>query len=247
MTPTTTLLLDGDAASIALENDDRDQPIVVNAGGHGFFRVAYDDDLRARLDAGTIASLTTLERYNLVDDAWAATVAGRMSAAELLTFLRGFESERDHAVWQAIAISLRGLGRLLDDGTTRDGFQRQVRDLATPALDDLGEPVEGEADLTGKLRGLLVGLVGVLGDDAGVQARCREWFDAASADPTAVDAELTAAATSVVAATGDADTYRRLRDRFLTASTPQEQLRHLYALAEFDDEALVLDGRASSR
>jgi puromycin-sensitive aminopeptidase len=236
----TTLLLDGDAVSIPLERDDRSRPVVVNAGGHGFYRVAYSDDLRARLDAATIESLSTLERYNLVDDAWAATLAGRMSATELLAFLRAFESEREHAVWQAIATSLRGLGRLFDDGATLGAFQRQVRILAGPALDALGEPSDDEADLTSKLRGLLVGLVGVLGDDRGVQARCREWFDAASADPTSVDPELTAAATSVVAATGDADTYRQMRDRFLTASTPQEQLRHLYALAEFDDEALVL-------
>jgi puromycin-sensitive aminopeptidase len=236
----TTLLLDGDAVSIPLGSDDRTRPIVVNAGGHGFYRVAYSDDLRARLDATTIASLSTLERYNLVDDAWAATLAGRLSATELLAFLRAFESERDHAVWQAIATSLRGLGRLFDDGAARDDFQAHVRALATPALGALGEPAAGEADLTSKLRGLLVGLVGVLGGDVGVQARCREWFDAASADSTAVDPELTAAATSVVAATGDADMYRQMRDRFLTAPTPQEQLRHLYALAEFDDEALVL-------
>ncbi len=236
----TTLLLDGDAVAIPLDGADASRPVVVNAGGHGFYRVTYSDDLRSRLDASTIASLSTLERYNLVDDAWAATLAGRVSAAELLAFLRAFESERDHAVWQAIATSLRGLGRLFDDGASRDTFQRQVRDLALPALGALGEPSDDEADLTSKLRGLLVGLVGVLGDDRGVQARCREWFAAASADPTSVEPELTAAATSVVAATGDADTYRQMRDRFLTAPTPQEQLRHLYALAEFDDEALVL-------
>ena len=52
--------------------------------------------------------------------------------------------------------------------------------------------------------------------------------------------ELVAAATSVVAATGDADDYDRLLDAYKNASTPQDQLRHLYALAEFDDEALVL-------
>jgi puromycin-sensitive aminopeptidase len=236
----TTLLLDGDAVSIPLDSAGRSQPVVVNAGGHGFYRVAYSDGLRARLDAAAIASLSTLERYNLVDDAWAATLAGRMSASELLAFLRAFEPERDHAVWQAIATALRGLGRLFDGGAALEAFQRQVRDLATPALDALGEPSADEADLTSKLRGLLVGLLGVLGDDLGVQARCREWFDAASADATSVDPELTAAATSVVAATGDADTYRQMRDRFATAPTPQEQLRHLYALAEFDDEALVL-------
>ena len=44
-----------------------------------------------------------------------------------------------------------------------------------------------------------------------------------------------------MAATGDADTYDRMRERFPTAATPQEQLRHLYALTEFDDEALLLE------
>ena len=238
---TTTLLLDDDVAMVRLDQAaDVELPIVVNAGGHGFYRVSYSDELRARLDGATIASLTTLERYNLVDDAWAATVAGRMTAADLVDFLGAFAGEREHSVWQAIAIALRGLGRLLDDGQARDAFQAQVRRLAAPALAALGEPADDEGDLTSKLRGLLVGLVGVLGDDAGVQARCREWFDAASVEPTAVDPELISAATSVVAATGDADTYQHMRQRFLDASTPQEQLRHLYALAEFDDEALIL-------
>jgi len=236
----TTLLLDDEAVSVPIDGDEGSLPVVVNAGGHGFYRVAYSDELRSRLDATTIASLSTLERYNLVDDAWAATLAGRMSASELLALLRAFESERQHAVWQAIAVALRGLGRLFDDGPARDEFQAQVRDLATPALASLGEPSDDEADLTSRLRGLLVGLVGVLGGDVGVQARCREWFDAAGTDPTAVDPDLIAAATSVVAATGDAETYRQMRDRFVDAPTPQEQLRHLYALAEFDDEALVL-------
>ncbi len=238
---TTTLLLDETTASVRLEGaDDVELPIVVNAGGHGFYRVAYSPELRSRLDAATIASLPTLERYNLVDDAWAATVAGRMSAADLLDFLGAFTGEREHSVWQAVSIALRGLGRLLDDEAARAAFQSQVRSLATPALDALGEPTGDESELTSKLRGLLVGVVGVLGDDAGVQARCREWFDAASNDPTAVDPELISAATSVVAATGNDDTYQYMRERFLTASTPQEQLRHLYALAEFDDETLLL-------
>ena len=73
-----------------------------------------------------------------------------------------------------------------------------------------------------------------------MQARCREWFETSSSDPTAVDPELTSAATSVVATTGDEHTYKLLRERFLTGATPQEQLRHLYALAEFDDESLLL-------
>ncbi|MGB9348206.1 MAG: M1 family metallopeptidase [Ilumatobacteraceae bacterium] len=237
----TTVLLDGAETAAPLPLADPDGSVVVNAGGSGYFRVDYDDTLRSRLDTDALAEMSTLERYDLVDDAWAATVAGDLSASELLSFLEAFEGERDHAVWQAIVIALRGLSRLLDDGPALEAFRTRVRTLAAPALADLGEPMAGESDLTAKLRGLLVGAVGVLGGDIGIQARCRELFDDATNDPTSVDPELTAAATSVVAATGDARTYARLRDGFRHGATPQDQLRQLYALAEFDDEALLLE------
>jgi puromycin-sensitive aminopeptidase len=236
---TTTVLLDKE--SVTVDQGDPDAgAVIVNAGGHGFYRVAYSDDLRQRIDGDVLRTLSTLERYNLVDDAWAATVAGEMSADDLLRFLHGYVDERDHAVWQAITIALRGLGRLVDDGPALDAFRATVRSIAAPALAALGDPVDGESDLDRKLRGLLVGTVGVLGNDADVQAKCRDWFDAASVDATGIDPELISAATNVVAATGDAATYDRMRTRVETASTPQEQLRHLHALAEFDDEALIL-------
>ena len=238
---TATVLLDDRSTHTPLPLADADGPVVVNAGGHGFFRVAYDDVLRGRLDADAVASMTTLERYNLVDDAWSATVAGRLETDDLLTFLAAFVDERDHAVWQAVVIALRGLGRLLDQGPALEAFRSRVRALVGPALADLGEPDADEADLTAKLRGLLVATAGVRGDDRGVQARCREWFDRASEDPGAVDAEHTAAATSVVAASGDHETFERMRRGFLDGATPQEQLRHLYALAEFDDAAMLLE------
>jgi puromycin-sensitive aminopeptidase len=235
---TTIILLDGAETITALAEPDA--PVVVNAGGSGFYRVSYDDALRRRLDGDVLAELTTSERYNLVDDAWAATVSGQLSASEMLEFLDVFAEEREHAVWQAIVSSLRGLNRLLDDGPAHDAFQGRVRALVGPALTRLGEPRAGEAGLIGTLRGMLTGALGVLGDDAGIQARSRELFDAVSADPTSVDPELAAAATSVVAATGDVDTFDRMREGFSTAATPQEKLRNLYALADFGDEELVL-------
>ena len=235
----TKVLLDAAQTAEPIVLSDPDGPVVVNAGGHGFFRVAYDSELRARLDRAALASLGTLERYNLVDDAWSATIAGRLSAAELLTFLEGFSDEREHTVWQAIVTALRGLSRLTDDAAF-DAFQQRVRSLAGPALERLGEPTTGESDLAGKLRGLLTSTIGGLGGDLGVQARCRELFDTASHDPSQVDPELTAAATSVVATSGDAETYERMLAGIESGSTPQEQLRHLYALAEFDDEALII-------
>jgi puromycin-sensitive aminopeptidase len=214
--------------------------VVVDAGGHGFYRVAYSAELRERLSGAALAELDTLERYNLVDDAWAAVTAGRLSGPEFLSFVEGFSDERELAVWQAILIGLRGLGRFLgDDDFPR--LQARVARLLAPVVADLGDPVEGgESDLTGKLRGLATGALAVLGGDQPTVERCRQLYDASIAAPGSVHPELVAAATSVVAATGGVEDFDRLFDAYKNASTPQEQLRHLFALAEFDDEALVL-------
>jgi puromycin-sensitive aminopeptidase len=230
------VLLDSEATRVPLAGVTG--AVVVNAGGHGFFRVSYDAALRSRLTGESLSSLETLERYNLVDDAWSAVVAGRLTAVEVLEFLEGFGGERELAVWQAIVTALRGLGRLLDDDEY-PAFQHRVARLVAPAVADLGDPVEGEADLVSKLRGLLTGVLAVLGGDQATQQRCRALYDTAEADPTAVDPELVAAATSVMAATGGLEEFDRLLEAFRTAATPQDQLRHLFALAEFDDPALI--------
>ena len=182
------------AASCASRSTTRLPPSWSTPAGHGFMRVAYDDALRARLLGDALAEMTVIERYNLVDDAWNAVVAGRLDAADFLTFVEGFGAERELAVWQAIGIGLRGVGRLLD-GEPYAAFQRRVDALVAPVMADLGwEARPGETDLTKKLRGLLVGMLAVLGNDADAQARCRAILAGAPSDP-----ELVAAATSAVA------------------------------------------------
>ena len=216
-----------------------DGPIVVNADGHGFFRVAYGDELRDRLTAEVVGSLSTLERYILVDDAWSAVTSGAMSAGDYLALAQRFAGETEFGVWQALAIGLRNVRRLLpDEGPAVEGFAHAVRDLAGPALAALGEPVAGEADLTAKARGLLLALMAVQGADEAAQARARSVYAAWTADPGAVDAELAAAASGVVAALGDAETYEQFLELSRSGTTPQVQLRHLFLLAEFDDAEL---------
>ena len=231
------VLLDSDETSIELGSTET--TVVVNAGGHGFYRTNYDEALRARLVGDALRALAPIERYNLVDDAWAAVVAGRLSAPEFLTFAEGFADEDDLYVWQALGVGLRGIGRLLDD-ESRPAFQTRIVALGQPALDRLGwEPSAGEDELTSKLRGLLVGLVAVLGADTAAQARSRALFEQAFTDQTSVNPELVSATTMVVAATGDAHDFDRFVDRFRNGDTPQEQLRYLMALGEFDDAGLI--------
>ena len=234
------LLVDGSERRVLVAGDDvrvslprPDAVVVVNAGGNGYFRVAYDAALRSRLLGPGLAELTVLDRYNLVDDAWSEVVAGRLSAADFLGFVEGFTDERELAVWQAIAIGLRGLDRLVE-GDAQHALHRRVAALVQPALAELGwEPARDEGDLRAKLRGLLIGLLAVLGDDGDARRRCRELVDSAT------DPELIAAAVTTIAATGNDAEYDEFVRRFRASSTPQEELRYLFALAEFPEAEQV--------
>lgn len=214
--------------------------VVVNAGGHGFLRVSYDRALLDRLLAEGVGSLVTLERYNLVDDAWNAVLADRMSVADLLDLLDVFAGESDLHVWRAIASVITQLRRMTPEDSL-DGLARRVSTLVAPCLDRLGDPQPNEADVVASLRGLLLRLLALAGDDPTSVERCRAVFSDSLTDPTAVDPELLAAATTVVAARGGRAEFDLLLDGFRNGPTPQDQLRCLYALAEFDDAGLIAE------
>ena len=75
------LLLDGREATLDLGG--RVEWALLNEGGHGFFRVRYAPDLLAALGRN-LGELKAVERYALVSDSWAATVAGMMPLKEFL-------------------------------------------------------------------------------------------------------------------------------------------------------------------
>lgn len=233
----TKVLLDSGSLRIPLERTS--DPIVVNAGGHGFFRVAYSNDLLSRLKGRFLTSMKTIERYTLVDDAWNAVVADRLTAAQFLEFVDGFTGERDYAVWQCIAQGLRSLGRLIE-GDAHLALRARIRDLVRPALDEIGwDPTSNESDLIGKLRGLLVTVLAVNGDDAETRDRCRKIFSDHLAGNAHIHPELVAAATTVTAATGDRADFDLIRSKYTESDNPQEQLRYLYALCEFDQPGSI--------
>ncbi|MEY3656196.1 MAG: hypothetical protein RL114_554, partial [Actinomycetota bacterium] len=227
------VLLEGDDIRIAMKNPS--DVVVVNAGGSGFFRVEYSSELMTRISGDTLRGLSTLERYNLVDDAWNAVVAGAVSTDRFMAFAQNFTDEPDLAVWQALNKGLVGLGRMLNRDEMAP-YNTFIRNLVSPMYATLGaDPVDGEPELTAKLRGLLLSTLAVLGADDSAQKRAREiLFNNATTEP-----ELVAAATNIVASTGDAKDYEWFLGRFHDPSTPQDRIRMLYALAEFDDADLM--------
>jgi puromycin-sensitive aminopeptidase len=211
--------------------------VVVNEGGHGFYRVRYDDSLRERLLA-RLPRLAAIERFNLVNDAWAVTVAGLMGIADYLELTARFRDERDKNVWSVLIGSFHTLNRLVTPAD-RPRLEALVRDRAAPALAALGwTPRESDDELTRQLRGDLIRALGTLGNDRDVQARAAELYAAHTAG-TAIDPNVLPALIAVLAHAGDPARYEAFVERFRAAVTPQEEQRYLYALTAFPQPALV--------
>jgi len=214
------------------------EAVVANAGGHGFYRVRYAPDL---LDAllTRLDRLASIERFNLVNDAWALAVAGLMPLTAYLDLTARFRGERDRNVWTVLIASFSSLTRLVEPGDRRR-LEALVRDRVRPAFSALGwTPRPGEDELTRQLRGDLIRVLGVLGNDAEVQARAAEVYRAHLDGAAAVDPNVLPAVIAVLAHVGDAARYDEFLRRFRAAATPQEEQRYLYALAGFRDPELT--------
>jgi puromycin-sensitive aminopeptidase len=213
------------------------ESVVVNEGGHGFYRVRYDEALRERL-LGRLPSLGAIERFNLVNDAWAVSAAGLMPTTQYLDLTARFHDERDKNVWSVLIGSFHSLNRLLTPAD-RPRLEALVRDRAAAALAALGwTPRPGEDELTRQLRGDLVRALGTIGNDRDVQARAADLY-AGHERGVAVDPNVLPALIAVVAHTGDESRYQAFVERFRRATTPQAEQRYLYALTAFQQPTLV--------
>ena len=229
------VLLDGAEAQVDWPGVDW---AVVDAGGHGFYRVRYGADLLARL-ASDPARLAPIERFNLLSDAFALTQAGLAPAPAYLDVTARFRDETDRNVWAVITGSLGYLNRIIADAD-RGHLEALVRDRVGPAARRLGwAPAPGESELERQLRGDLLRTLGILGNDPEIQARARDLYARYRGDERAVDANVLPAVIAIVAFAGGESAYAEFLERFRRARTPQEEQRYLYALAAFRQPALL--------
>jgi len=212
--------------------------VVVNAGGHGFYRVQYAAPLLRKM-TGALKKLAPIERFNLVSDGFALAQAGLMTAPDYLDLTARFGEETDRNVWAAITGSWVYVNRViaLDQ---RPDLEALVRQRLAATLERLGwEAQPGEDELERQLRADLLRTVGTLGNDPATQERARALYTRYREDESAVDADVLPAVIAIVAAAGGESEYDEFLQRFKAARTPQEEHRYLYALAAFRPPELV--------
>lgn len=213
--------------------------ILVNPGGHGYYRVHYAPELRKRLLARFPDRLPPIDRFNLVNDAWATCVAGILPLPEYLELTATFARDRGLQVWSILLSSFERLEAMVPPEEL-PSFAAWIRARLGPALTDLGWTAQaGESDLTRELRGELVGAMGTLGDDAATQAEAKTRYTTSLRDRQSVDPNLLPALVDIAAWTGGESDYQDFFSRFRAAATPQEERRYMFGLAGFRSPALV--------
>ncbi len=212
--------------------------VVVNAGGHGFYRVRYAAPLLKKL-LGALTRVMPIDRFDLVSDCFALTQSGAMSAYDYLELTARFTAETDRPVWTVLIASFAYVDRVIGS-ELRPGLAALVRHRVAPAVERLGwEPQPGEGELERQLRGDLLRVLGTLGDDPATKERARELYARHRKDELVVDPNLLPALIAIVAWTGGEEEYAWFLDRFKSARTPQEEQRYLYALAGFRQPELL--------
>ncbi|MBV9934519.1 MAG: M1 family metallopeptidase [Actinobacteria bacterium] len=229
------LLLEQDSAEVAVGATG---PIVANDGGWGFFRAQYSSDLLDRLTTDAV-DLAPLERFTIVSDGWALARAGIGTVRDFVRLVRHFGDDDDANVWSVMVGPLGLLDRFAPDAT-RQQLQTFVRDLAGPALTKVGwERGKDEPERVRPLRATLVEALGLVGADADVQRRAGELHAKLLENRDAVDPDLATPISRIVARNGGEAEYTEFLELVRHPATPQEEVRYLYALAEFQNEGLV--------
>jgi puromycin-sensitive aminopeptidase len=212
--------------------------VVANAHGSGFYRVRYGPE-RHRALAQRLDALDQLERFNLLGDTWAVVVAQQTGPEDFLLLAESLEGEDDPDIWAQVTGALSLLDRTVDDGA-RPLVSAYARALLRPVLSRLGwDTRPGEGPRTATLRAQVVGVLGTVGQDPEVQAEAHRRHSAAQRGEIALDPDLASAILGAVAASGGPDEFEAFLARFRHPSTPQEEMRYLYALAGFTDPALA--------
>jgi len=205
--------------------------VAANTAGAGFYRVEPSADVRLKL---ALASRPPVERFGLIDDTYAAVVAGTVDANELIELLRvAAPAEDDPAIWRRIARVLRDI-HTLSGPQNHAIVEELIQFTAAPTLARAEERLATEPTdaRAAELREITFAVLGGPGADPEIRRTARSlWTD--DSDPA-----LQAAAISVVAASASAGEFERLEANWRAAVSPQDEMRYLHALADTDEPDL---------
>ncbi len=230
-----TVLLDGAAEIAAGRCGD---PVKLNPGDVGYYRVQYDAALLAALTR-SIDRLAPADRTNLLGDTWALVEAGRTAPAAFFDLVEQLTGDDNRAVTDQIIRALTRIDRLQWNRPERAAFQAYGRAALRPVFDRIGwDAAASEPPDQALLRTRLIGVLGTFGDDA-IVGEAKGRFARFVSDPTSLPTALRETVTSLAGRYADRAIYDTLLALGRGTTNTDERVRYYMAAASARDPALA--------
>jgi aminopeptidase N len=230
-----TVLLDGAAEFSAGRCGD---PVKLNFGDVGYYRVQYDAALRAAL-MRMIDRLPPADRANFAGDTWALVEAGRAPASAFFDLVDRLAGDDNRAVTGMIIGALGHLDHLQWNRPERAAFQAYGRSVLRPLFDRIGwDAAPREPEDTAFLRNRLISMLENFGDAAVVTEAKRRFADFVR-DPASLPTALRETVTSLAGRHADRATYDTLLGLARRATNTDERVRYYIAAASARDPDLA--------
>jgi aminopeptidase N len=215
-----------------------DRAVKLNVEGSGNYRVQYDD-ASWKLLIAELPKMSVPDRVNLLSDAWALAQAARAPLSLYLELVEKLPSRTELAERDQVVSAFEVINRLLIGDPKREQFQKYARGILRPSFDELGwEPKSGEPARYATLRASLITVLAQL-NDSEIIAGARERFAAFVAKPESLSPDLRPSVLQAVGRTADEQTWNKLHERGVKATSIEEKLSYFHALAAATDPKLI--------
>lgn len=214
------------------------EPIKVNLGDIGYYRVEYGPVSRAAL-AKSLPQMSAADRVNFLSDNWAMVAAGRAAPPSYLALVDAVAADDRRPVWDQVIAVFSTLNRLARDRAERPVVQRYARAKLRPVFDRLGWEGSGSGDDDDTLlRASLISSLGDFGDEE-IITEAKRRFAGFLQDPKSLAPALRDAVTHIVGVTADRTTYDTLLALARRSTVTNERLRYYFAAASARDVSLT--------
>jgi aminopeptidase N len=150
------------------------EPVLVDVGGGGYYRVRYDAAMAKALNANA-AAVPMADRLRLMADSWALAEAGLLDPSHTFDLIASLKASDAPELWSEAIGTYTRLSQLIRSGPQLQALHAHARTTLAKPFAALGwETKAGDTELTKSLRGDLIAALGTYGDAAALtEARKR--------------------------------------------------------------------------
>jgi aminopeptidase N len=215
-----------------------DEPVRVDAGDGGYYRVAYDAQLSA-INSKAFPKYAPLDQIAMLDDTWALAGAGKENVAPVLALTQSLGDDFNPTVRGRVTNILVSLEENMRGTPEYPAYQAYGRAQLQPVYQRLGwDDKPGDSLETKDLRHTTLRALGYFGD-TGVKAEARRRFDRFLADRSSLAPDQQTTVLAIVALDADQATYDQILGLLRTAKDSSEMQRFGGALAGVRDPKLA--------